>query len=170
MASCERVVTTWWTQWSVVSSTLGHNIYWVSTYIALGCCTTWTIINYMTFEVVDKSRYTVSFSFLMISPGNLRSNFGIKCLSTFCAPVVRVGNICKLFRFLVSISCISLLKVNILRKKFDNESFVNLYQNFIHYINYSIYFYHFHFYLAALKGSGVLSSPERAGGRADKPR
>ena len=26
------------------------------------------------------------------------------------------------------------------------------------------------FYLAALKGSGVLSSPERAGGRADKPR
>ena len=26
------------------------------------------------------------------------------------------------------------------------------------------------FYPAALKGSGVLSSPERAGGRADKPR
>ena len=27
-----------------------------------------------------------------------------------------------------------------------------------------------HFYPAALKGSGVLSYPERAGGRADKPR
>ena len=42
---------------------------------------------------------------------------------------------------------------------------------FISNLEIAVYSWLFHFYPAALKGSGVLSYPSgRAGGRADKPR
>ena len=64
--------------------------------------------------------------------GNLLSYSGIWCLTTFRAPLVRVGYRWRQSWFLVTISCSSWLNLNISRKYLCSLLFTNLYQNFRH--------------------------------------
>ena len=66
------------------------------------------------------------------SSGNSSSNSGTWCLNTFLAPSVRVGKRCRLFLFLVFLSCISWLYLKKDLKKLGKVLFLNLYQNFMH--------------------------------------
>ena len=65
------------------------------------------------------------------SSGNSSSNPGTWCLNTFLAPSVRVGKRCRLFLFLVFLSCISWLYLKKDFKKLGKVLFLNLYQNFM---------------------------------------
>ena len=64
--------------------------------------------------------------------GNLLSYYGIWCLKTFRAPLVRVGYRWRQSWFLVTISCSSWLNLNISRKYLGSLLFTNSYQNFRH--------------------------------------
>ena len=68
------------------------------------------------------------------SSGNSSSNSGTWCLNTFLAPSVRVGKRCRLFLFLVFLSCISWLYLKKDLKKLGKVLFLNLYQNLMHWI------------------------------------